>query len=282
MKKYIYTLAIAAAAAGLGIASHHATAAQKNTWPIIYTLDSSNVTSSSATLNGLITPRDGATNSVWFEYGNNFVPGNFAASWPSKSPVQLVNGSAQVKISATLNGLKPNTLYYYHIQAKNSAGQNGYGPGIDISFRTLSAPAKPAPVAACANGSVLSLQEAKAAIAAGSIKVNLALDGQHASGTVWNNTGCAMPVSQTTYKMFDRQLMTQQLFSSSNAVVAARSSAVIRTTLASCMSQTDMYYGYASPEVLDNANNYPNNLAYAFSMNNANNYYNASGNFCRQ
>ncbi len=107
-------------------------------WPITYTLDTTNVTSNSATLNGLISGSDLGNDQVWFEYGDNFTPGNYSASWPFKSGVQEVSGINQRTVSMQISNLKPDTLYYYHIKAVNKYGQNGYGPGIDISFRTLS------------------------------------------------------------------------------------------------------------------------------------------------
>jgi hypothetical protein len=111
----------------------------KNNWPITYTLDSSNVTSNSATLNGLISGTSLGSDQVWFEYGNNFTDGNYASSWPWSAGSQTITGTYQRKISTTITGLQANTLYYYHIKAVNRNGQNGYGPGIDISFRTLPA-----------------------------------------------------------------------------------------------------------------------------------------------
>ncbi len=140
----------------------------------------------------------------------------------------------------------------------------------------------------CADNTTLTLAETKAAVASGKITVTLAnsTTENKAIGTVHNDTGCALPVSQVTYKMFDQQLSTQELFDYAPAptgsvlTVPAHTVGHLNTNLPVCMAQSDLYYG-PGPITLNDANNYPNNLAFAFSMNNANNYFNAAGNFCQ-
>ena len=106
-----------------------------------------------------------------------------------------------------------------------------------------------------------------------------------AVGTLTNNTGCSLPISQVTYKMFDRKLSTQQFFdyapdTASTTVVGPHSSQTLKTNLPVCMSQSDLYYG-PGPLSLSDDNYWGRfTLGWAFNMNNGVSYNDASGNFC--
>ena len=72
------------------------------------------VTSTSTTLNATVNP-NGATTTVWFEWGTSSAFGN-------TTPVQTIDGTNDVSLSTTLSGLTPGTTYYYRVRASNSQG----------------------------------------------------------------------------------------------------------------------------------------------------------------
>ena len=88
-----------------------------------------NVTSSSATLNGTVYGRSSI--SVWFEYGIN------SNSYDSTSSIQIVNaGPFGVPVSISISGLSAATEYYYRLAAQNDYDTE-YGE--EKSFTTLPA-----------------------------------------------------------------------------------------------------------------------------------------------
>ena len=95
----------------------------------IHTASATNITSTTATINGTVNP-NGLSTSVQFDYGTTTSYGTTVAA--SQSPV---TGSTAVSVSANLSGLAPNTLYHYRVDATNSAGITY---GADSTFTTLS------------------------------------------------------------------------------------------------------------------------------------------------
>jgi hypothetical protein len=120
----------------LSLATSQVFASRNPDWPVTYTLNATSITSTSATLNGMISGSSSGNDEVWFEYGSSFSPGNYDQSWPGRVGVQYVNSTRRHRVSFQLTDLQPNTTYYYHIKAVNQFGQNDYGPGIDVSFKT--------------------------------------------------------------------------------------------------------------------------------------------------
>ncbi len=100
------------------------------TAPVVGTLFASNVTSTSATLNGLVYPKNAAT-TVSFAWGTTVSLGitNLAAALPSE-----LGG---YYISNNLTGLSPGTQYFYAVVASNA---NGAAVGNVFGFVTAAAP----------------------------------------------------------------------------------------------------------------------------------------------
>jgi hypothetical protein len=88
----------------------------------------SNVTQSSATLNGLYTLGTSSAE-VYFEYANN--SGFFGSQKTTRSTVTGSNST-----SVTISGLNPETRYYYRLIAEGSMYESG---GV-LNFTTLSSP----------------------------------------------------------------------------------------------------------------------------------------------
>lgn len=95
--------------------------------PTVTTNNPSNITSSSATLNGAVNPNNSST-TVTFEYGTSTDYGNEITA--AQSPV---DGNSDVSVSANLSGLQPNTTYHYRVRGTNSVGISG---GADVTFNT--------------------------------------------------------------------------------------------------------------------------------------------------
>ena len=93
----------------------------------VKTNSTTNITQTTATLNGTVNP-NGISTTVEFEYGTNISYG--ITSTASQSPV---SGNNDVSVSANLTGLTPNTIYHYIIRATNAAGTNY---GLDATFKT--------------------------------------------------------------------------------------------------------------------------------------------------
>jgi len=83
--------------------------------PIATTSSAGDITSNSATLNGIVNA-NGLSTTVWFEYSSS------SGTYNSKTTTQTVNGSTDTTVSASLGTLSPSTAYYYRVAAKNNAG----------------------------------------------------------------------------------------------------------------------------------------------------------------
>jgi len=92
--------------------------------PTATTLDASAITSTTATLNGIVNPK-GSDAEAWFQYGTD--------SNKLSNPTYvhyLGDGTTDVHIETALSGLTPNTTYYFGVLAYNTmfnTGLSGYG-----------------------------------------------------------------------------------------------------------------------------------------------------------
>jgi hypothetical protein len=99
--------------------------------PTVTTLAASSVTATSAQLNGTVNP-NGASSTVYFEYGTNTTYGNITT--------QTGVNSAE-SFNAVLSGLSPSTTYHYRLDAHNTFGMSY---GADATFTTTAwAPVPP-------------------------------------------------------------------------------------------------------------------------------------------
>src|SRR3972149_7042684 len=83
--------------------------------PTLATGSATNVTSSSATLNGTVNA-NGLSTTAWFNYGIS------SGSYTGTSTTQSVSGSSDTTVSIGVSGLSSSTTYYYRIAATSSAG----------------------------------------------------------------------------------------------------------------------------------------------------------------
>jgi hypothetical protein len=83
------------------------------------------VTKTSATLNGSVDPRGAPITSCSFEYGTTSAYGQ---SLPcAQSPAQVGSGTSPVPVSADLNGLQPGLLYHFRLQVAGQGGESSSG-----------------------------------------------------------------------------------------------------------------------------------------------------------
>ncbi len=93
--------------------------------PVVTTNPATNVTSSSATLNGSLDPH-GLTTTVHFQYGTTTSYGHTTAN-------QSKTGNTYQNVAANVSGLTASTTYHFRIVATNSAGTRY---GTDRTFTT--------------------------------------------------------------------------------------------------------------------------------------------------
>jgi plastocyanin len=93
--------------------------------PVVTTGSATNVTSSSATLNGLLDPH-GLTTTVSFQYGTT-------TSYGHTTAMQSQTGNTYRNIAANISSLTTHTTYHFRIVATNSAGTR---MGSDRTFTT--------------------------------------------------------------------------------------------------------------------------------------------------
>jgi hypothetical protein len=104
----------------------------------VVTGEASDVTSTTATLNGQLSP--GSTEAhYYFEYGTS-------EAYGSKTPLTLAGAGSEVPASASVSGLRGNTRYYYRLVAEN---EHGATPGEPHSLLTPAS--KPAVLAQSAS-----------------------------------------------------------------------------------------------------------------------------------
>ncbi len=92
--------------------------------PTVETEAATNVTATSATLNGKCNP-NGLSTTAWFEYGT------LQGTYDYKTDTQSMSGSSYTSVSATITKLTAGTTYYYRIAAKNSVGTS-YGTEMEF------------------------------------------------------------------------------------------------------------------------------------------------------
>ena len=121
---YVRGYATNSVGTGYGMAMSFTTMGQK---PTAITLNATNVTSTSATLNGAVNANYLST-SIVIQYGttSNYTDSIVA----SQSPV---SGNESINVNASINSLIPNTNYFYRLKASNSIG---ISYGNQISFKT--------------------------------------------------------------------------------------------------------------------------------------------------
>jgi plastocyanin len=94
-------------------------------FPVVTTNPATNVTASSARLNGTLDPH-GLSTTVYFQYGTT-------TSYGSRTPNQIKTGNNYQNVFAGISGLTPNTTYHFRIVATNTVGTRY---GTDRTFTT--------------------------------------------------------------------------------------------------------------------------------------------------
>jgi hypothetical protein len=95
------------------------------TAPVATTSAASGITSSSATLNGVVNPNKENT-TYHFEYGTT-------TSYGSVTPNGTASGNATKTVNASVAGLAPSTTYHFRLVATNPSGTSN---GADMTFTT--------------------------------------------------------------------------------------------------------------------------------------------------
>jgi PKD repeat protein len=159
-----------------------------NDVPTVSTLPATNITKTSATLNGTVNP-NGATATVTFEYGITSAYGSTINATPYS-----VSGNTTWSETAALTGLDSNTVYHYRIRAVNSLGTSY---GADVAFTTLSGGATPPAVITTPATSVTS----QSATLNGLVNANgnlTSVSFQYGLTTGYGNSGSAGTVNGNT------------------------------------------------------------------------------------
>jgi len=94
-------------------------------FPVVTTNPATNVTASSARLNGTLDPH-GLSTTVYFQYGTT-------SSYGSITPNQIKTGNDYQNVFAGISGLTPGTTYHFRIVATNTVGTRY---GIDRTLAT--------------------------------------------------------------------------------------------------------------------------------------------------
>jgi phosphodiesterase/alkaline phosphatase D-like protein len=100
--------------------------------PRVSTISASNISQTTATLNATVNPEDEEVTDCHFEYGPS---PSYGTSIPCVSSPPI--GASAVPVTATVNGLNPNSIYYFRIVATSASGTND---GSQDSFTTLPNP----------------------------------------------------------------------------------------------------------------------------------------------
>ena len=104
---------------------------RQTTAPSVTTASATNVTRTTATLNGIVNPNATSTTAT-FQYGLNTGYGSLIAATPAPGA-----GSSPVAVSAAVGGLVCGTNYHFRAVATNSAGTVN---GSDQTLTTVSCP----------------------------------------------------------------------------------------------------------------------------------------------
>ena len=103
----------------------------QNTLPLVSTGTATEVTSSSATLHGIVNANSSST-TIYFEYGTTTSYGSTISATPGSA-----TGNQNVSVAASINNLSANTTYNFRLVAYN---QYGYTYGSNMTFTTLCGP----------------------------------------------------------------------------------------------------------------------------------------------
>ena len=98
--------------------------------PSVDTTSATNVATSTATLNGRVSP-NGAQTSYWFEYGEDSLLGRILGTVTASQDISA--DASTLTVSATATGLNDNTRYFYRLVASNSYGT---ARGDIVNFKT--------------------------------------------------------------------------------------------------------------------------------------------------
>lgn len=99
---------------------------QTQSQPSVTTSNASNISQTSATLNGYVNPNGSTDTQRWFEWGTN-------SGSLSRSTNRINQGSSASNFNETISGLLVDTTYYFRAMAENSVGT---AQGSILSFRT--------------------------------------------------------------------------------------------------------------------------------------------------
>jgi hypothetical protein len=111
--------------------------------PVVATGNATAITSTSATLSGMVDPEGQAT-TYYFEYGTTTSYGSQTTSASAGS------GNANANVSASIATLTPDSTYHYRLVASNASGTT---LGSDVSFTT---PKRPSPLVLTKHASAIS------------------------------------------------------------------------------------------------------------------------------
>lgn len=112
--------------------------------PSVTTTAATNITATTATINGVVSA-NGAQTGVSFEYGTTTNYGSSINATPSSLPA----GASNANVAGNISGLACGTQYHFRVEAFNGVG----GPqlGNDLSFTTTACPAPTAVTLAATN-----------------------------------------------------------------------------------------------------------------------------------
>jgi len=88
-----------------------------NTYPTVVTVSSTNITGTSATLNGTVDPNDHST-TAWFEYGTS----STLSTNTETTHVDMGSSNSVENLIKNITGLTANTTYYFRAVAENTHG----------------------------------------------------------------------------------------------------------------------------------------------------------------
>ena len=97
--------------------------------PTVESQAASNVTQTTATLNGTVNPNGGEVTECTFEYGSSLPSGQSVPCSPGPG-----SGTGAVTVTGSLSGLAADTAYQYRVRAANAGGASA---GPTESFKTL-------------------------------------------------------------------------------------------------------------------------------------------------
>jgi hypothetical protein len=106
--------------------------------PDVTTEPASDVRGVSATLHGLVDPRNAGEDTCRFAWGTSLAFGHVEqCSGEGSSEKPIANGNVAVGVEAHLSGLEPDTTYFYRLEASNGNGTNEGEASQNHEFTTL-------------------------------------------------------------------------------------------------------------------------------------------------